>query len=234
MTPSNTMSIYCSLLSGKGTFVFASNKIRFETKSEAVMLPISSVKQTIIFKGRGWILCTDATHTFKTPLQWECPWDHIILDGVLHRGNCVSGLVNDALFIGDKHHGHMARVWELACIQRLSRWSTTFDVVWLDVNTSYAFEVTYKKDEKDDILQLLDARATRVVDIGADPYTWSNACRVAKSESWQLSDWLYLFSDDSEEEDEDDTASDSDWQPPSKRPRLEASDLDSDDEAYAI
>ena len=234
MTRSNTMSIHSSLLSGKGNFLYTSNKIRYETKSEAVTIPISSVQNTIIFKECGWIICDDVTHTFKAPLNWSCPWDHVLLDGVRHRGSCVTGVVGDALFIGDKTHGHMSKCWDLACVQRLSRWSTTFDVVWLDVHKAHAFEVTYLKDEKDAVMSLLDERATHIIDVGADPYTWANTCRVAKTESWQLDDWLYLFSDDSEEEDEEDTASDSDWQPPSKRPRLEASDLDSDDEAYAI
>jgi hypothetical protein len=234
MAGSNTMSMHSSLLPGKGSFVFASDNICFETKKDSVTIPISSIKHTILYKRRGWILCEDATHTFKAPASWVCPWGHSILKGTQHRGECVSGIINDDFFIGDNHHGHLSKVWDFACIQRLSRWSTTFDVVWLDVETSHAFEVTYTKDEKDAVMRFLDARAIHIIDIGADPYTWSQACRVAKSEAWQIEDWLYLFSDESEPEDED-----SDWQPPSKRLKQaeeeeseEASD--SDDEAYAI
>ncbi len=230
------MSIRSSLLRGKGMFVCHDNKLRFETKTDAVDLPFSRIHRTVVFENRGWILCEDKCHTFKAPASWSCPWKHDVLDGQDHRGGCVTGRVDGFFFVGDAKHGHLSKRWDIACIQRLSRFSSTFDVVWVDIYTPHAFVVTHVSDDKDEVLGSLEDCVEHIFQLGADPYTWGQAVRSAKKECWTLDDWLYVFTDDDDDED-DDVDDDADWEPPSKRRRVDLeseSESDSGDEACAI
>lgn len=231
----NTMSIRSSLLRGKGIFICRNNVLRFETKTNGVDVALSDVKMTVIYKNRGWIMCEDIVHTFKAPSTWSCPWSHHVLDGTEHRGGCVTGVMEAGFFIGDNKHARVSKTWEVACVQRLSRFSTTFDVVWLDISTPHAFTVTHVTDEKDDVCESVETRVENVFYLGADPYAWKQALRVAKKESWVLEDWLYVFTEEDEDEEEDDE-DDDDWEPPAKQRRVdsESSLSDSDDEACAI
>ena len=143
----------------------------------------------------------------------------------------MTGHVDGFFFVGDSKHGHLSKRWDIACIQRLSRFSTTFDVVWLDIYTPHAFVVTHVSDDKDEVFESMEDHVTHIFQLGADPYAWGQAVRSAKKECWTLDDWLYVFTDEDDVDDEDDA----DWEPPSKRPRVDSeTETDSDDEACAI
>lgn len=232
------MSIRSSLLRGKGTFICQGESIRFETKTDAVVLTKNTIKHTIVYKTRGWIICDDVCHTFKAPSSWTCPWDHTTLDGVEHRGGCVTGHVDVSFFVGDAKHGCLSSEWNFACVQRLSRFSTTFDIVWVDISAPHAFVVTHTAEDKENALKEMNQHVEQVFDLGADPYNWTPALRLARNESWDLDDWLYLFGDDTDDEPEEDVdVSDGDWEPPTKRFRSDSfssSESDSDDEASSI
>jgi len=202
--------------------------LRLETKDESRDIPLAAVKDTVAFEGRVWVMCEEDSYTFKCS---PCTWDHHSLAGVKHRNNTCTGDVGGRYFVGDDKHGALIDTCEIVCIQRLSRFSTTFDVVWLDINEPHAFIVTHVSDDKDDVLKNVQARGQHIFDLGPDPYLWSRAIQSAREEGWELEDWLYVFGDDSSEEEDPD---DGDWEPPAKRARASSPESDSDDEAYAI
>lgn len=231
------MSVRCSLLPGRGTFVVANDVIRFETKTDAKTVPVA---RTVIHDGRGWIL-GDEVITFRGP----CGWSHETLKDAYVSGVSVVGMLGDQVFVGDHRSGACYVRWSVACLQRMSRFSTTFDVVYIDVKNPHAYVVTYPCKERDDVLNRLSDHVEHVFNVGADPYPWKRAVTTAKKETWAVEDWVYVFSDDvedlEEESDEDGEDDDDAWEPPAKRARVSSSDeysledeSDSDVEASSI
>ena len=235
----NTMSVRCSLLPGRGTFVVTNDVIRFETKTDAKTIPMA---RTVIHDSRGWIL-GDEVVTFRGP----CGWSHDTLQDVYTSGVSIVGVLDGNVFVGDHRNGACYARWSVACLQRMSRFSTTFDVVYVDVENPHEYVVTYPCKERDAVLKKLMDHVEHVFNLGADPYPWKRAITTAKKNKWVVNDWVYVFSDDVEDldeeseegEDEDDEA----WEPPAKRARVSSSSEEeysledescSDDEASSI
>lgn len=220
MMRDNTMSVRCSLLPGRGTFVVANDVIRFETKTNAKTIPVAP---TFLYKDRGWIM-GDEVVTFRG----ECMWPAVQLEDAYAYGTVVWGKTQDGVFVGDGRNASCYASWDMACVQRLSRFSTTFDVVYIDVQKPHVYVVTYRRDEKDDVFKKLDAHVKQVFNAGPDPYPWKRAIATATTNKWTLDDWVYVFSDDvedlDEEEEEDEDDEDECWEPPAKRARVSSSE----------
>ena len=216
----------------------ANDVIRFETKTNAKTIPLAP---TVLYKDRGWIMGDDVV-TFRG----QCIWPATELEDAYAHGTAVCGMLNGGLFVGDGRSASCYTSWDMACVQRLSRFSSTFDVVYVDVQKPHAYVITYRRDEKDDVFKKLDVHVKQVFNAGADPYPWKRAVTTAKNNNWGLDDWVYVFSDDVEdlgdEEDDDDDEEDECWEPPAKRARVSSSEeeasldgeSDSDLEAFSI
>ena len=166
----------------------------------------------------GWIVNSEGVHTFIPPRRnWKCPWFTRKIDAL----ECVSSksLVAtcfDGVIIGDASGASIYAAWPLACIQRLSRFSTSFDVAWIDPAKCHVYVTCFSQSIKDDVLKFITNHVVHIFELGADPFPWQTAMRTASKEKWEIEDWISVFDDEEEEEEgeeEDDDGDDGEFKP---------------------
>lgn len=199
------MAYTCTASRGRGSLGLEDDVLTFKTPSARVEFPEA---RTVFLNGRGWIFSGADVHVFSG----ACDWDHAAPEGPASLGDCVTGLTPAGVFIGDKSSGRVLPSWPLACVQRLSRFSTTFDVVWVDADAPRIYEASFNKSQQDEVLTYLRKHVVHIYDLGPDPFPWASALKSAKKEDWALEDWFAVFDEEDDEEgEEEEDADDEDY-----------------------
>ena len=206
------MAFTSSLLSGRHNLTCDGSVITASNKTSSVSTPMG---HTYYHNWHGWIVNAEGVHTFIPPRRnWKCPWFTRKIDAL----ECVSSksLVAtcfDGVIIGDASGASIYAAWPLACIQRLSRFSTSFDVAWIDPDKCHVYVTCFSQSIKDDVLKFITEHVVHIFELGADPFPWQTAVRTASKEKWEIEDWISVFDDDEEEEDGEEEDDNGEYKP---------------------
>ena len=108
----------------------------------------------------------------------------------------------------------MDTLW-VVCFQRVSTTLKTCDVVWVNGDVVHVQTIA-----RACLSELRSHLTVPMFDIGSDPAPWKRWQAIAQKEQWQLEDWKYFLTPESESE--------SEWSPGSGSEYSSGSDYDSD------
>lgn len=91
----------------------------------------------------------------------------------------------------------------MCVIQRNAPGTSRFDMAWCFQRHYLIRETTFDKKDLQEIIQFCSEVTDHVYDNGAEPYDWKHFLKVQKQQNGDVEDWLGVFNDSSDEEEDE-------------------------------